>query len=447
MYISAGRPMAKRKENNPMTYEEAKAFLAGCNQYAGAITLNPLKRMLELLGNPQDQLKFIHIAGTNGKGSTLAYTSTALKAAGYRVGRYISPTIFSYRERIQVNEEYISREGLIRLTEQIKKVGEQMLAEGSGHPTMFEAETALAFLWFVEQKCDIVVLEVGMGGLTDATNVIKNTIVAGLASISMDHIGVLGNTLGEIAVQKAGIIKPGCTVVSAAQQPEAKQVILDAAERCGCEVHFAEPEKIVKKERGLLRQVFDYKDRTDVEISLSGEYQFDNAALALEILDACRAKGFSIPEEAIREGFRSTVWLGRFSVIAKNPLFLMDGAHNRDAARVLRESILQDLKGKRIIYIMGVLADKEYEEVARQTAPLAAEIITIMTPDNPRALPAEALAETVKLYNPHVHPAASIAEAVAEARRMAGPEDVILAFGSLSYLGILAREVWKETEE
>ena len=322
-----------------------------------------------------------------------------------------------------------------------------MLAEGSGHPTMFEAETALALLWFVEQKCDIVVLEVGMGGLTDATNVITNTIVAGLASISMDHIGVLGNTLGEIAVQKAGIIKPGCTVVSAAQQPEAKQGILDAAERCGCEVHFAEPEKIVKKERGLLRQVFDYKDRTDVEISLSGEYQFDNAALALEILDACRAKGFSIPEEAIREGFRSTVWLGRFSVIAKNPLFLMDGAHNRDAARVLRESILQDLKGKRIIYIMGVLADKEYEEVARQTAPLAAEIITIMTPDNPRALSAEALAETVKLYNPHVHPAASIAEAVAEARRIAGPEDVILAFGSLSYLGILAREVWKETEE
>lgn len=437
--------MAKRKENNPMTYEEAKAFLAGCNQYAGAITLNPLKRMLELLGNPQDQLKFIHIAGTNGKGSTLAYTSTALKAAGYRVGRYISPTIFSYRERIQVNEEYISREGLIRLTEQIKKVGEQMLAEGSGHPTMFEAETALAFLWFVEQKCDIVVLEVGMGGLTDATNVIKNTIVAGLASISMDHIGVLGNTLGEIAVQKAGIIKPGCTVVSAAQQPEAKQVILDAAERCGCEVHFAEPEKIVKKERGLLRQVFDYKDRTDVEISLSGEYQFDNAALALEILDACRAKGFSIPEEAIREGFRSTVWLGRFSIIAKNPLFLMDGAHNRDAARVLRESILQDLKGKRIIYIMGVLADKEYEEVVRQTVSLAAEVITVMTPDNPRALPAEELANTVKKYNSHVQAAESLAAAVDLAYEKAEKEDAIVAFGSLSYLGEMTRLVWKKT--
>ena len=346
------------------------------------------------------------------------------------MGRYISPSIFSYRERIQVNEEYISREGLVRLTERIKKAGGQMLKEGSGHPTMFEAETALAFLWFVEQKCDIVVLE-----------------VAGLAPISMDHIGVLGNTLGEIAVQKAGIIKPGCTVVGAAQQPEAKEAILAQAGRCGCKVHFVEPGKIVKKERGLLRQVFDYKERRNVEISLSGEYQFDNAALALEILDACRAKGFSIPEQAIRDGLRSAVWPGRFSVIAEDPLFLMDGAHNRDAARVLRASILQDLKGKRLIYIMGVLADKEYEEVARQTAPLAAGIITVMTPDNPRALSAEALAGTVKKYNPHVRPAASIAEAVREARAMAGPEDAVLAFGSLSYLGELAWEVWKQTEK
>lgn len=203
-----------RERDKKMTYEEAKAFLADCNQYKGEISLEPLKKMLAILGNPQDQLKFVHVAGTNGKGSTLAYVSTVLKEAGYRVGRYISPTIFSYRERIQVNETYISREGLVRLTEQIQKAGEQMLAAGDGHPTMFEAETALAFLWFVEQKCDIVVLEVGMGGLTDATNVIKNTLVAALTPVSMDHIGVLGNTLGEIAAQKAGIIKKGCKVVA-----------------------------------------------------------------------------------------------------------------------------------------------------------------------------------------------------------------------------------------
>lgn len=220
-----------RERDKKMTYEEAKAFLADCNQYKGEISLEPLKKMLAILGNPQDQLKFVHVAGTNGKGSTLAYVSTVLKEAGYRVGRYISPTIFSYRERIQVNETYISREGLVRLTEQIQKAGEQMLAAGDGHPTMFEAETALAFLWFVEQKCDIVVLEVGMGGLTDATNVIKNTLVAALTPVSMDHIGVLGNTLGEIAAQKAGIIKKGCKVVSAAQKPESRIVIEQKSKR------------------------------------------------------------------------------------------------------------------------------------------------------------------------------------------------------------------------
>ena len=433
-----------RKETKEMTYEEAKAFLEACNQYKGVISLEPLKRMLAILGNPQDQLKFVHVAGTNGKGSTLAYVSTVLKEAGYRVGRYISPTIFSYRERIQVNETYISREGLVRLTERIKEAGEQMLAAGEGHPTMFEAETALAFLWFAEQKCDIVVLEVGMGGLTDATNVIRNTLVAALAPVSMDHIGVLGNTLGEIAAQKAGIIKPGCTVVSAAQQPESREVMDAKAAECGCEIRYVDPACIQDRQRGLLKQSFSHKERTDVEISLSGEYQFENAALALEVLDALREKGYTISEEAIREGMSHTVWQGRFSVVARDPLFLMDGAHNRDAARVLRESILQDLSGRRLIFIMGVLADKEYEVVAEQTAPLAAEILTIMTPDNPRALSAEALAETVRKYNPHVQAMGSIREAVEKARALAGPEDVILAFGSLSYLGELYREANRE---
>lgn len=321
-----------RERDKKMTYEEAKAFLADCNQYKGEISLEPLKKMLAILGNPQDQLKFVHVAGTNGKGSTLAYVSTVLKEAGYRVGRYISPTIFSYRERIQVNETYISREGLVRLTEQIQKAGEQMLAAGDGHPTMFEAETALAFLWFVEQKCDIVVLEVGMGGLTDATNVIKNTLVAALAPVSMDHIGVLGNTLTEIAAQKAGIIKPGCMVVSAAQQLESRTVIEQKAKECGCPMSFVDIAQIRDRNRGLLKQSFSYKERTQIEISLAGEYQFENAALALEVLDALKETGYVISEEAIRKGMSHTVWQGRFSVVAKEPLFLMDGAHNRDAA-------------------------------------------------------------------------------------------------------------------
>lgn len=426
-----------------MTYEEAKDFLAGCNQYAGEYTLEPLREMLARLGDPQDQLKFVHIAGTNGKGSVLAYVSTVLKEAGYRVGRYVSPTIFSYRERIQINEQYIPREALIRLTERIRKTGQQMLAEGLRHPTMFEAETALAFLWFAEQGCDLVTLEVGMGGRTDATNVIVNTEAAVLTPISLDHLGVLGNTLGEIAGQKAGIIKPGCTVVTAAQEPEAGEVVLRRAEECGCTVVESDQKLAVNRRRGLFRQYFDYKERKAVEISLSGEYQFINGALALDVIDVLRERGYKISEEAVKKGMSATVWRARFGVIARDPLFIIDGAHNRDAARMLRQTIDNYLAGRRLIFIMGVLADKEYELVAQMTAPCAARIITVETPDNPRALSAEALAETVKKYNPHVQAAESLHMAVEKAYELAGKEDIILAFGSLSYLGALAGEVEK----
>lgn len=424
-----------------MTYKEAKQFLEDCNQYAGEFTLEPLKEMLRRLGNPQDELSFVHIAGTNGKGSVLAFVSTILKEAGYRVGRYISPTIFSYRERIQVNETYISREDLARLTEKIRTVGEQMLLEGMQHPTMFEAETALAFLYFTEQKCDLVVLECGMGGRMDATNVIRNTAAAVFASISMDHMGFLGDTLAKIAENKAGIIKPGCTVVTLKQPAEAQRAILEQARLCGCTVVTAEPEQAVNRQRGLFSQSFDYKEQKEIQISLSGEYQFANASLALEVIDALRAKGYEIPKAAVRKGLKEAVWIGRFSVIAREPYVIADGAHNRDAARKLAETIEHYLQGKRLIYIMGVLADKEYDAVIERTARYASEIITVMTPDNVRALPAEDLAKAVAVHNSHVQAAESIQAAVSRAYELAEKEDVILAFGSLSYLGELVRAV------
>ncbi|MBS6397495.1 MAG: bifunctional folylpolyglutamate synthase/dihydrofolate synthase [Clostridiales bacterium] len=424
-----------------MTYTEAKAFLEGCNQYAGEMTLEPLRELLRRLGDPQDKLRFIHIGGTNGKGSTLAFVSTILKEAGYRVGRYISPTVFGYRERIQINEAYIPKEDLARLTDRIREAGQQMLLEGLGHPTMFEAETALAFLYFAEQKCDAVVLEVGRGGLIDATNVIRRTAVTAFTSISMDHIGVLGDTLEEIAENKAGIIKEGCPVVMLRQKPEVERLLLGHAEKKNCPVVTADPKLAVIRRRGLISQVFDYKERSEVEISLSGEYQFANAALALEVVDELCRQGYEIPEEAVREGLRTTVWNGRFTVIAGDPYFIVDGAHNRDAARKLRESIEQYLQGHRLIFIMGVLADKEYDVVAQMTVPCAAEVITVTPPDNPRALPAEELAEAVAVYQPHVQAADSISAAVEKAYELAQKDDVILAFGSLSYLGELVRSV------
>lgn len=429
-----------------MTYEEARKYLEDCNRYAGELTLEPLREMLRRLGDPQEGLRFVHIAGTNGKGSVLAYVSTVLKEAGYRVGRYISPTIFSYRERIQVNEESISREDLVRLTERIRAVGDPMLAEGLRHPTMFEAETALAFLYFAEQKCDLVVLECGMGGRTDATNVIRNTEAAVLASISRDHMGFLGDTLSEIAGNKAGIIRPGCTAVTIKQKPEAERAIREQAEACGCPVVTADPEQVTGRKRGLFLQSFDYKSRKQMEIALSGEHQFENAALALEVIDVLKEKGYEIPEEAVRAGFRKTTWAGRFSVAAREPYFIVDGAHNRDAAEKLAGTIENYLKGKRLIYIVGVLADKDYDAVIEKTAGYASEIITVMTPDNERALPAEELAKAVAVYNPRVQAAESVEDAVNRAYSLAGKDDVILAFGSLSYLGELIQSVQKRTE-
>ncbi len=430
-----------------MTYEEARAFIAGTSVYGLRPGLDCIREMLRRLGNPQDDLKFIHIAGTNGKGSTLAYISTVLKEAGYRTGRYSSPAIYSYREQIQVNEEAISREELARLTEEIRKAGREMLAEGLAHPTSFEVETILAFLYFREKKCDLVVLETGMGGQMDATNVVNTTLVSVLTPISMDHMGFLGNTLGEIAAAKAGIIKPGCHVASACQKPEAAAVIEETCRQKGCRLRETDPGEIRDAVYGWERQSFSYRQYRNLEIPLAGACQIENAALAVEALEALKDLGYEIPERALQKGLAGTVWKGRFAVIAQNPLFILDGAHNRDAADRLRESIELYFPGRRLIYIMGVLADKEYDYIAGRLAPLAAQIFTVETPDNLRALPARALAEAVAPYNPHVQAAESLAEAGKLAREAAGPEDVIIAFGSLSYLGELNRLVNSEARD
>ena len=220
------------EEWSSMNYEEARAYLDDAARYGSVLGLDTMKELLARLGNPQDDLKFIHIGGTNGKGSVLSYLSAVLKEAGYRVGRYISPTLFSYRERIQVNEIYIKKDALARLTTQIQSCADEMVRDGAPHPTAFEIETALCFLYFREEKCDLVVLEVGMGGATDATNVIKTTVLEVLASISMDHMGFLGDTLAEIAACKAGIIKPGCPVVLSTDNPmDVVCLVQDTAKR------------------------------------------------------------------------------------------------------------------------------------------------------------------------------------------------------------------------
>lgn len=424
-----------------MDYKEARVYLENVTKYGSVLGLENMKELLNRLSNPQDELKFIHIAGTNGKGSVLAYVSTVLTEAGYRVGRYISPTLFSYRERIQVDGEYIQKESLAKWVTQIRTVIKEMTKEGKAHPTVFEIETALSFLYFKEKKCDFVVLETGMGGLLDATNVVRTTVAEIFASISLDHLGVLGNDLREIAQNKAGIIKPGTVVITASQEKEAMEVLESTCLEKKSRLYVADWDKAENIHYGYDRQTFDYKQYKQLTIFLAGSYQIANAVLAVEALDQIRELGYPISEQSLREGLKKTTWKGRFTVLRKNPVFVIDGAHNRDAARVLRKSIDLYFSDKKIFYIMGMFKDKEYEEVLKQTADRAEHIFTIETPNNVRALPAEELAQAARKYNAKVEAADTIEKAVEETLAMAEEDDVIIAFGSLSFLGQLTRAV------
>lgn len=418
-----------------MNYEEAREYLDQVSKGGSVLGLDNMRELLKRLENPQDSLKFVHISGTNGKGSVLAYVSTVFKEAGYRTGRYISPTLFSYREKIQVNESFIGREDLARLTEEVKKAAEEMQNSGKGFPTIFEIETALAFLYFAEQKCDIVILETGLGGALDATNVIKTSVMEVITSISMDHMEFLGDTLGKIALQKAGIIKPHTSVVSAVQDMEAMEVIRDVCRKKECVFDTVDQEQIKDISYGYEGQSFSYKDWKNIKISLMGSYQIKNAALALEAIEALRKLGYELNDKAVYQGMKTAVWKGRFTVISKEPFIIMDGAHNQAAAEELVRSLKLYYPGKKFYYIFGMFRDKDYHQVIRLTAPLAEHIVTVETPENPRALPAEELKKAVAEVNPSVEAAGSLRMAVNRVMEQIDKDAVIVIFGSLSFLG------------
>jgi dihydrofolate synthase/folylpolyglutamate synthase len=407
------------------------------NSYGIVPGLSNIENLCEALGNPQKDLKFVHIAGTNGKGSTLAYISTVLKKAGYKVGRYVSPTIFEYRERIQINGRPISQKALCTWAERMKETCDALCAAGKPHPTSFEAETALAFAYFKEQGCDIVVMECGMGGRLDATNIIQNTLVSVLASISMDHMQYLGKTIEAIAGEKTGIIKAGCRVVTAMQEEAVLQVIEEKAAEYGCPVTVANLNEVKKIRYGLEKQRFDYGVWKNLEITLSGNHQIGNALLAIKVLEELNSLGYNITEKALRNGLKETKWPGRFTVVEKKPYFIVDGAHNADAAKKLAQTIEFYFTNKRIIFIMGILRDKEYETIIELTHAYADQIITVATPGNARAMSSYELAAEVAKVHPNVTAADSIEEAVEISYLLAGKEDVIIAFGSLSFMGRL----------
>lgn len=430
-----------------MTYKEARVYLDGVSKYGSVLGLDTVRGLLYELGDPQKELRFIHVAGTNGKGSVLAFISTILSEAGIRTGRYISPTVVSYLERIQIDGKWIPEAEFAELVEEIQKAIVRMEAKGLHGPTVFEIETAIAFLYFRKMQCGIVVLETGLGGKEDATNIVEHTLAAVFTPISRDHMGFLGETPEEIAEQKAGIIKPGCIVISAPQEPGAKMVLKERAAEQGCEIRFAEPEGAAVTQEDYRGQTFSYGGMRNLNIRMAGTYQIINAVTAWEAVRALgEAAGMQIPEGAVRRGFEKARWPGRFTCLRESPVFLVDGAHNAAGARWLRNSVERYFQGRRLLFIMGVFRDKEYERIAQIMAPLAERIYTVDLPDATRTLPAEELKKAAEPYcSGRVLAMGDIGRAVEEAMKDAGEEDVILAFGSLSYLGRVMEIVREET--
>ncbi|MCD8022996.1 MAG: bifunctional folylpolyglutamate synthase/dihydrofolate synthase [Lachnospiraceae bacterium] len=449
-----------------MDYAEARKFISGLTGGSGlrqgqVMGLDAVKELLHRLQDPQEKTKVIHIGGTNGKGSVSTFVASVLEQAGYRVGRYVSPTLFSYRERMQINGGNITREDYAEVITEIAKAMKGEYASTSKmpvFPSAFEAETAAAFLYFLKKNCDFAVVEEGMGGRTDATNVLSHPALTVLTSISKDHMDFLGNSLGEIAWNKTGIFKEKVPVVSAWQEEEAAAVIRAEAQKKHCPCTFVDKTTILEGRSydaknaaaganadgvdrecfagndALEKQSFFYRDYGEITIQLLGRYQQENAALALECIGALRRQGVQISDLALKEGMRAASWKGRFSLIHKNPYVVLDGAHNPDAAVRLREAILESFPEQKKYYIMGVFSDKDYDTIIDSTADLAEHIVTVETPLNPRALPAEELAKAVSRVNPSVEAAKSVSEAVERCFALAQAEDVIVIFGSLSYL-------------
>lgn len=364
-----------------MTYQEALTYIHSISWRGSKPGLERISEMMEQLGNVQEDLKFIHIAGTNGKGSVSAMLSSVLTAAGYRTGLFISPYIMRFNERMQVNGMPVSDEELAEIIAEVQPVAESM----AERPTEFEIITAAAFLWFARQKCDIVVLETGLGGRLDATNLISKNVCAVITNLGMDHTEYLGNTLGEIAGEKCGILKPGCPVVAYRSAPEAMKVIRARAKELECPVRTADFGKIKALSADLQGQTFQYKQFPELTVHLLGAHQLKNAAVALETISVLRKAGWEIPDEAVVQGMDATRWPGRFEVLQDNPLVIVDGAHNPQGVESLIAAVKEYLPGQHIVCVTGVLADKDWKPMMDRLKTVVSDFVAV-TPDSPRAL-------------------------------------------------------------
>lgn len=398
-------------------------FITALGKFSHAPGLSFMRALSRALGEPEKGRAFVHVAGTNGKGSTSAMIAAISRAAGLKTGLYTSPDLTDIRERIGVNEVNITKEDFARLTTPIARVADTV----SGL-SYFEALTALGFLYFAEQSCGLTVLECGLGGRYDATNIIETPRCSVIMPIGLDHTAVLGDTLPKISAEKAGIIKPGGAVVCAPQRSEALPVIEAACRTQGASLQMVDINKIRSVETSSDGQVFSYKEYKNLHISLLGAYQLQNACAAVEA-----AQVLNLTERAVREGLVAARWPCRFELARKAPPFILDGAHNPQAALSLADGLCAIFPGQRFVFLMGIMADKDYDAVLRVMEPLA-ERFVCFTPDSPRALPAGELAAHVR--GVPAMAAQSLEEAVSICLNSEKP---VCAFGSLYYIGYVRK--------
>ena len=413
-----------------MTPNEALEYIHSVCWKGSIPGLGRTRELLEKMGNPQNQLQFVHIAGTNGKGSTAAMTANILRKAGYCTGLYTSPYIFRFHERMQVNGQCISDEELAEITSFVKPLAESM----ADHPTEFELVTCIAMEYFKRHHCDVVSLEVGMGGELDSTNVIASPLVAVLTNIGLDHTEFLGDTLEKICETKSKIIKSGTIAVTYREKPSVEAVIEARCKEVGAQWMPADFDSIRLVDASLEGQVFDWGSYQGIHLPLLGKHQLYNAAVVLTIVKALRERGLIISDEAMREGIASVSWPGRFELVARNPLFIVDGGHNPQCIEALVHNVRDYLNGRALTVLTGVLADKDYSAMYQDMAQYVSQFVTV-TPPNPRALSAQDLKAYLERFGKPITACDTVAEGVALAKELAGREGVVLAYGSLYMVG------------
>lgn len=414
-----------------MNYEEAVQFHEEIKTYGSILGLDSIRALMYELGDVWEELKIVHIAGTNGKGSVCCFLASVLKEAGYQVGQYNSPAVFDVREVYQINGQWISKEEYAKMMEEVSEACRKMVTKGFSHPTVFEVETALAFLWFYRRKCDIVLLETGMGGSTDATNLITKPLCSAFVSISMDHMDFLGDSLEKIAKIKSGIIKEGCPVITIEQPWEVEQVLRNRAKEC--RAPYCVAKKITESQIKEGKLCYEHPMLGEVQLSMLGSYQVENSILAIEIISSLNKNGYSVTTEQLLQGLDHANWKGRFECISENPVFYIDGAHNVEAVIKLKQTLINVFPEKEVIGIMGVMADKEYGKMLDIILPVFTKVYTV-TPDNPRALSAEVLAQEIRERGKEAVVEINIQQAVEKACKEAAEKSdtrMVVAFGSL----------------